>query len=318
MMGAVTPPEAAGAAVPWFDAERVVALLPMSAAIDALEAALVAGLDPAAGPPRVIVDTEHGQLLMMPAESVGRVGVKLVTVAPGNADRGLPRIQGVYVLMDGRTLTPVALLDGIAVTSLRTPAMSAVAVRHLAVAGAAVLVVFGAGPQAWGHVEAVRAVRPVTEVVVVGRDTGRTAAFVDRVAAAGVRAAAGGPESVAQADVVVCATTSGVPLFDGALVPEHACVVAVGSHEPARRELDAALMGRATVVVEDVATALREAGDVVMAVDEGVLDRSALVPVADLVTGRVGVDTGRPSVFKSVGMAWQDLVAATEIRRRSG
>lgn len=90
MMGAVTPPEAAGAAVPWFDAERVAALLPMSAAIDALEAALVAGLDPAAGPPRVIVDTEHGQLLMMPAESVGRVGVKLVTVAPGNADRGLP------------------------------------------------------------------------------------------------------------------------------------------------------------------------------------------------------------------------------------
>jgi ornithine cyclodeaminase len=181
-----------------------------------------------------------------------------------------------------------------------------------------VLVVFGTGPQARGHVEAVRAVRPVTDVVVVGRERGRTQAFVDRVSSTGVPASVGGPESVAQADVVVCTTTSGVPLFDGALVPDHACVVAVGSHEPARRELDAALMGRATVVVEDVATALREAGDVVMAVDEGVLDRSALVPLADLVTGRVRVGTDRPSVFKSVGMAWQDLVAASEIRRRSG
>jgi ornithine cyclodeaminase len=315
MMGSMTVPRPVGGAVPWFDAAQVAELLPMSAAIDAIEAALVAGLDTAAGPPRSTVETAHGQVLMMPAESLDRVGVKIVSVAPGNTDRGLPRIQGVYLLLDAQTLTPVALLDGIALTSLRTPAMSAVAVRHLATAGASSLVVFGTGPQARGHVEAMRAVRPVNDVVVVGRDPGRTDAFVDNLAATGVRTSSGPPEAVADADLVVCATTSGEPLFDGQLVPDSACVVAVGSHEPFRRELDAVLMSRARVVVEDVATALREAGDVAMAVSEGVLAVSSLLSVADVVTGRVRFDGNRPRVFKSVGMAWQDLVAAAQIHR---
>jgi ornithine cyclodeaminase len=287
----------------------------MGSAVDVLEAALVAGLDPAVGPPRTVVGTRHGQVLLMPAEVVDRVGVKIVSVAPGNADRDLPRIQGVYVLMDAATLTPVALMDGIAITSLRTPAMSAVAVRHLASTEASSLVLFGTGPQAWGHVEAMRAVRPLTTVVVVGRDPIRTTAFVERVRASGLAASVGTPSAVAGADLVVCATTAGDPLFDGRLVQASACVVAVGSHEPHRRELDADLMGRSTVVVEDLATALREAGDVALAVSAGTLHADRLLTVADVVTGRAGVDPGRPRVFKSVGMAWQDLVVAAAVAR---
>ena len=305
-------------AMPWIDGQAVTRLLPMAAAVDALESALVAGLDPAAGPPRTVVGTRHGQVLLMPTEVADRVGVKIVSVAPGNTDRGLPRIQGVYVLMDAGTLTPVALMDGIAITSLRTPAMSAVAVRHLAAADASSLVVFGTGPQAWGHVEAVRAVRPLADVVVVGRDLGRSRAFVDRVRASGLRGVLGTPQAVGDADLVVCATTAGDPLFDGRLVQDSACVVAVGAHEPHRRELGADLMGRATVVVEDVATALREAGDVVMAVSAGALLAERLLTVADVVTGRALVDPARPRVFKSVGMAWHDLVVATEVDRKRG
>ena len=300
----------------WIDAETVNALLPMRAAIDTLEAALAAGLDPSADPPRDVIDTRRGQLLLMPSEIADRVGVKIVSVAPGNAERGLSRIQGIYVLMDAETLTPVALLDGIAITSLRTPAMSAVAVRHLAAADASRLVVFGTGPQAWGHVEALRAVRPVTEVVVVGRDAGRAQSFADRLTGTGVLATLGSPDAVADADLVVCATTSGDSLFDGRLIQDRSCVVAVGSHEPDRRELDAQLLGRASVVVEEVATALREAGDVVLAVAAGALDPTDMVTVSDLVTGRASVDPALPSVYKSVGMAWQDLVVATEIHRR--
>lgn len=302
-------------AVPWIDAQSVRRLVPMGSAVDALEAALLAGLDPAAGPPRTVVGTRHGQLLLMPAEVADRVGVKIVSLAPGNADRDLPRIQGVYVLMDAATLTPVALMDGIAITSLRTPAMSAVAVRHLARADASSLVLFGTGPQAWGHVEAVRAVRPLATVVVVGRDPGRTEAFVDRVRACGLGASVGTPDAVGDADLVVCATTAGAPLFDGRLVQDSACVVAVGSHEPHRQELDAVLMGRASVVVEDVATAMREAGDVAMAVSAGTLQGDRLLTVADVVTGRAGADPARPRVFKSVGMAWQDLVVAAAVHR---
>jgi ornithine cyclodeaminase/alanine dehydrogenase-like protein (mu-crystallin family) len=300
----------------WIDAETVNALLPMRAAIDSLEAALAAGLDPAADPPRDVIDTRRGQLLLMPSEIADRVGVKIVSVAPGNAGLGLSRIQGMYLLMDAETLAPVALLDGIAITSLRTPAMSAVAVRHLAAADASRLVVFGTGPQAWGHVEALRAVRPVTEVVVVGRDAGRAQSFADRLTGTGVLATLGSPDAVADADLVVCATTSGDSLFDGRLIRDRSCVVAVGSHEPDRRELDAQLLGRASVVVEEVATALREAGDVVLAVAAGALDPTGMVTVSDLVTGRASVDPALPSVYKSVGMAWQDLVVATEIHRR--
>jgi ornithine cyclodeaminase len=300
----------------WIDAATVTELVSMVDAVNALEAALLAGLDPAADPPRTAVPTEHGQLLLMPAATADGAGVKLLSVVAGNTDRGLPRIQGVYVLMDAVTLTPVALLDGIALTSLRTPAMSALAVRHMASADAARLVVFGTGPQGEGHVEAMRAVRPVEEVVVVARNLDRARAFVDRLVASGLRASIGGSEAVADADLVVCATTSADSLFDGRLVRDTACVVAVGTHEADRRELDATLLGRATVVVEDVSTALREAGDVVLAIAEGAITADGLSTVADVVTGRVSVDVSRPSVYKSVGMAWQDLVVAGEVQRR--
>ena len=302
----------------WIDAETVTGLLPMSGAIDALEAALIGGLDPSADPPRDGVETQHGQLLLMPAEIAGWAGVKIVSIAPGNAERGLPSIQGIYVLLDAETLSPVALLDGSAITSLRTPAMSAVAVRHLAAEGARRLVVLGTGPQAWGHVAALRAVRPITEVVVVGRDGTRAQSFVDRLTGTGVAASVGTTDAVADADLVVCATNSGQPLFDGRQIPDRACVVAVGAYQPERRELDANLMGRASVVVEDVSTALREAGDVIQAIAEGALAAESLLTIDDIVTGRAHVDPARPRVYKSVGMAWQDLVVAAELRRRHG
>jgi ornithine cyclodeaminase/alanine dehydrogenase-like protein (mu-crystallin family) len=303
--------------VPWIDADTVSELMPMISAINALEAALIAGLDPAADPPRAVIETRHGQMLLMPTEGADRVGVKIVSVAPHNAERGLPRIKGIYLLMDAETLSPIALLDGIAITSLRTPAMSAVAVRHLATAGASRLVVFGTGPLAWGHVTAFRAVRPLADVVVVGRNPRHVESFVERLAGTGLQGSVGTPDAVADADLVVCATTSSDSLFDGRLVPAAACVVAVGSHEPHRRELDAVLLGRASVVVEDVSTALREAGDVTLAISDGAVDTSALVTIADVVTGRARLDRSRPRVFKSVGMAWQDLVVAAEIHRRN-
>jgi ornithine cyclodeaminase len=303
--------------LPFLDADAVVGALPYADAVDALERALAGGLDPAAAVDRSVVDVAHGQLLLMPAETATATGVKLATVAPGNAAHGLPRIQAVYVLLDRTTLRPLALLDGTALTTLRTPAVSAVAVRHLADPAASRLVVFGSGPQAWGHVEAVRAVRPLESVVVVGRDRARADALAGRVGGSGLHAEAGTPEAVGKADVVVCATTAAEPLFDGALLQPGACVVAVGSHEPDRRELDPALVARAAdeggLVVESVATALREAGDVVMAVAEGILDPAGLVDLAAVVgrERRPGV-----SVFKSVGMGWQDLVVAEAVLER--
>lgn len=251
----------------------------VAAAADALEAALEGGLDPDAGVPRVSLPVGDGELLVMPAEASGVAAVKLVSVGPGE-----PRIQGVCVLFDADSLAPVALMDGVALTNVRTAAVSLVAVRRLAVPDAARLVVFGRGPQARAHAEAVAGEFPGIGVEFVGR--GEAA------------------PDIASADIICCCTTAREPLFDGSLVADHACVVAIGSHEPAARETDDALVARSTVVVESRSSALREAGDVIAAGLSG----DEIFTLSELVGG-FAVPSG-PRLFKSTGMAWEDAVVA--------
>ena len=276
--------------LPFLAAADVAERLGPTAAIDALEAALLAGLDPEADPPRSALAVGGGELLVMPSATAAHAVVKLVTVG------GEPRIQGVCVVFDAATLAPVALVDGIALTNVRTPAVSALAVRALAAPDARRLLVFGRGPQAHGHVEAIRAVRPIENVDMVGRDADGVDALV------------------AAADVVCCATTAREPLFDGSLVADHATVVAIGSHEPDAREVDDALAARATVVVESRTSALREAGDVIAALGAGALAEEELVTLSDVVCGRASVAPG-PRLFKSTGMAWEDAVVASALVR---
>ena len=275
-------------------------MIPFRTAVEALRDALRAGLDPEAGVDRSVLPVSQGHLLLMPAEWGRYVGVKVATVAPGNPARGHPRVQGTYLLLDAATLAPLTTVDAQELTAVRTAAVSALAVDVLARPDAARLVVFGTGPQARSHVAAIRAVRRLVDVAVVGRS--RAAAF-----ASDVDGRVGEVADVAAADVVVCATTSRTPLFDGGLVRPGTVVVAVGSHEPDAREVDDALVGAATVVVEARSAALREAGEVVQAVAGGALDPSTVVGLAEVVCGRV-VDRGRPVLYKSVGMAWEDLV----------
>jgi ornithine cyclodeaminase/alanine dehydrogenase-like protein (mu-crystallin family) len=296
--------------LPRIDEAALRQLVPPAAAVDALEQALRDGFDPAGDAPRSIVPVPSGQILSMPSSWGDFAGTKLITLAPGNPSAGLPRIHGIYLLLDGATLRPIALLDGAALTTLRTPAVSALGVRHLAPPSVDRLVVFGTGPQAAAHVEALRAVRDVGEVLVVGRTAARVDEVLSALAAGGVPARSGTPEDVATADVVVCATAARSPLFDGGLVRGGQLVVAIGSHEPDAAEVDADLVGRSAVVVEDRATALREAGDVVRAVAAGTIDAEALIPLADVVRGEAVLPAEGPRLFKSVGMSWEDLVIA--------
>ncbi|NUW41641.1 ornithine cyclodeaminase family protein [Nonomuraea rhodomycinica] len=306
-------------ALPYLDAGTLRRLVPMVRAVRVLEDALRAGLDPEDTPLRTAADLPGGQLLLMPAAAGRYAGVKAVTVAPGNPGRGLPRIQGTYLLFDGGTLTPLAALDGVALTSLRTPAVSALAVRHLAEPDASELLVFGTGPQAYGHAEALAAVRPVRSVTVAGRDPGRAEALAAHCRAAlGLRARAlpgtgDGPqlrEAVSRADLIACCTTARLPLFAGVLPRDGATVVAVGSHEPDARELDDDLVARSTVVVEARSSALAEAGDVIVPISHGTITTGHLAGnLAELIAGRLTPGPG-PRVFKSTGMAWEDLVVA--------
>ena len=300
--------------LPYLDEATLFELVGWSDAVTSLEQALLGGLDPAAALGRSIIDVDHGQLLLMPAETAQGVGVKVGTVTPANPDRGLPRIQALYLLLDGTTHEPVALMDGTALTTLRTPAVSAVAVKHLARPDASAMVVFGSGPQAWGHVEAVRAVRPIESVTVVGRDRGRAEALVERLRRDGLSAQVGTADAVAEADVVACATTARDPLFDGRKLREGACVIAVGSHEVDAREVDEVVLQNAErIVVETPEVAMREAGDVIIAVRSGAISEADLVGLGDAV--RLEPVAG-VSVFKSVGMGWQDLVVAGAVHER--
>jgi len=277
--------------LPFIDAAEVARRCTPLQAVDALEAALLSGFDPEAAPARTFVPAGAGELLVMPAVVGEHIAVKLLTLG------GDPRVQGVCVVFDALTLAPSALIDGIALTNLRTSAVSALAVRHLAPAAAKRLLVFGRGPQAHAHVEAIRAVRPIDHVDLVGREH---PADID--------------ELVAWADVICCATTAAQPLFNGTLAAEHATVVAIGSHDPARRETDDALAARAgIVVVESRASALREGGDVLAAIGSGALTAGDLVTLADLVAGRAAPDPDAPRLFKSTGMAWEDAVVAGRV-----
>jgi ornithine cyclodeaminase/alanine dehydrogenase-like protein (mu-crystallin family) len=292
------------------DAARVAALGP-AAAVQAITDALRGGLDPATDPARVSVDLANGQFLLMPSQTPAAAGVKVVTVAPDNPNRGLPRIQAAYLLFDQDTLAPRAILDGSALTTLRTPAVSVAAVLDRLPDRALRVAVIGAGPQAVGHVSTLAAVRPLEDATYLVRDPSRTP--FDAVALGSPQA----DEVLRSADVVVCATSARSPVFDSALLRDDAVVVAVGSHEPDARELDAPLLGRASVVVEDVAAALREAGDVILAIADRTLEPADLLPMRDVVTGAVDVPTDRPLVFKSVGMGWQDLVVAAAVLQHS-
>lgn len=310
--------------IPVIGAEQIRTLLRPRLAVQAIEASLRAGLDPAGDPARAVVATTRGQILLMPSEAHEQAGVKVATVAPDNPARNRPRIQGLYLLFDSATLSPVAVLDGIALTTLRTPAVSVAAVHPFLLRGDRPLrvAVFGAGPQAIGHVDTLIDTldghRPLAHVTYLVRRP-QAATIPTHGTTPVILAASAGTaavRAVADADVIVCATTARQPLFDSAAVADHAIVIAVGSHEPEAREVDSALAARAHVIVEDIATATREAGDIIQAIDAGRLRVPDLIPMSRVDTRASTTALDRPVLFKSTGMSWEDLAIATAVYQR--
>ena len=290
------------------------AALPMHAAIDALEAAFRTG-DPSGGPMRSSVDTPGGSLLLMPAFDDAAVGVKLVTLTPENPSRALPLIHATYALFDGETQALRAILDGAELTALRTAAVSGLATRHLAREDASRLVIFGAGVQASSHLEAMMTERPVAEVVVVSRSPGPAEELVRTARERGLSASTGGPDAVAEADLVCACTTSERPLFDGSALRPGAHVNAVGTHRPTARELDTETIRRGRVVVESREVALAEAGELAIPIAEGAIGPDHVVAdLAELARGvTVRSSDDDVTVFKSVGMAFEDLAVARAV-----
>ena len=257
----------------------------------------------------------------MPALFAGQsvLGAKLVTVVPQNAARGLHTHLAVISLFDPQTGELLAVMDGRYITEVRTAAVSAVSVRHLARKDAKVLAILGTGVQARSHLEALPQVRAFEEI----RVWSPTAEHVGRfTAAAGgkVHAASSAAEAVRDADVVVVATSSVTPAIEDGWVKAGAHVIAIGACRPSQREVDPALMARARLVVDSRAAALLESGDIVQSIGEGRFGPEHVA--AELGEVAAGLKPGRTSedqvtLFKSLGLAVEDVTAAGLAYRRA-
>ncbi|GAA3836249.1 ornithine cyclodeaminase [Brevibacterium ammoniilyticum] len=301
--------------VTYLDAETVFSTLSPAEAVAALRETLADGFDPSDDIPRTVTDVSAGNMIFMPSEFGPWVGVKLVGVSTGNAERGLPRILGQYLMYEASTLRLRTVIDGAALTTLRTPAVSVAAVEPALSRFTAPVrvVVFGAGPQGVGHADTIAEVVDVAEVSFVVRSPDQVGDQVrrrGRVIEAGTTEA---NEALRAADIVVTATTARTPLFDADLVRPGAIVLACGSHDPHARELPAELFSRAEVVVEDLGTALRECGDVVLAITDGALDADSIVTMSQVCTGEAPLDDDRTLIFKGSGMSWEDLAVASKL-----
>jgi ornithine cyclodeaminase/alanine dehydrogenase-like protein (mu-crystallin family) len=308
-------------ALPFLDADALRSAVPIVALIDAVEQAyrdVAGGRD--ASPERWRVAMPMGDLLLMPGlrRHGSGVSVKLVTVTPANAARGLRTVQALVVWLDAETGTPRALLDGAELTAMRTGAGTGAATRLLARPGASVLAMIGAGAQAVWQVRAVLAVRPIREVRIDARGPSRDALAARLSDDGRVVAAGSAREAVDGADIICCATTSKEPVFDAEWVRPGTHVSAIGAFRPDMVELPSPLFRRAALIAVDSRTAaLAEAGDLLAAIEAGALLEEDLVELGSLARDYAATrDSEAITVFKSVGLAIQDVAAAELIVAR--
>ena len=304
----------------FFSEAEVRSLLPMPDLIEAMQQALVEfSARRVEQPVRTVFafGAEHSLFGLMPSyvPSLPALGAKLVTVCPGNAGRGIDTHQALIAMLDPRTGVVMAILDGRYITEARTAAVSAVSARLLAREDARVLGILGSGVQARSHLEALQLVRQFREVRVWSPTIERVRRFA---AETGARAMENAEAVVRGADVVVAATASSTPVVQSEWVAEGTHVIAVGSCLPTQRELDPALVARSRLIVDSRAAALKEAGDVVMGIAEGHWTAEHIAAELGELPGRRSADDREITIFKSLGLAVEDLFAAHLVLRRAG
>jgi ornithine cyclodeaminase len=308
--------------------DQVKSLLPMSDLIASMESALGRfSAGEVLQPVRTVlmVGPTRAYFGLMPAfiPHPASLGAKLVTVYSGNAARHLPSHLATILLLDPETGALQAIMDGRYITEARTAAVSAVSVRHLARTDAATAAIIGTGVQAQSHVEALPHARGLREIRVWSPNaTSRDRFARDMTGHSSVpfRVTQSAEDAVRGADVVVLATSSPTPVIEDSWVSDGAHVISVGACRPDQREIAPALVARGRLFVDSKAAALVESGDVVRGMAEGRFDKEHVIgELGELVLGKVRGRTGgsEVTVFKSLGMAVEDVVAADLAFRRA-
>lgn len=255
-----------------------------------------------------------GTLLTMPAWNAGLLGLKVVTVFADNASRGLPAVHATYLVMDAATGVPRALLDGTELTRRRTAAASALASRYLSVPDASRLLMVGTGSLAPHLIESHALVRPIREVRIWGRHVERARALAASLSGSGLSIEITEDlEAAARwADIISCATLAKEPLVFGAWLAPGQHLDLVGAFTPEMREVDDDAVARSQIYLDTRAGALLEAGEIVGAIARGVIDETDIRgELSELGTEAFRrTDPAAITLFKSVGTALEDLVAA--------
>jgi ornithine cyclodeaminase len=305
------------------DAARLRTLTPWPQLIDALRDAFRA---PCEVPERLHFNIgAAGSLIIMPAwEQNGFLGVKLVQVFPGNSNLGKPTVHGMYMLSSAATGEVLSLIDAQELTARRTAATSALASRFLSREASRCLLVMGTGRLAFDVVSAHAAVRPLEQILIWGRRPDQAAALAHRVQAAlGLQAQTvqSLERALAQADIVSTVTTAIEPILPGRSVRPGTHVDLIGAYTPTMREADDDLMRVAQIYLDKMSSGLREAGDIAIPLAGGIIDRSAIRgDLFDLCAGRAPTRRSHQdiTVFKSVGLALEDLAAAALAWKNTG
>ncbi len=302
------------------DGDVINQVLPMADCIPVMEAALAElARGEAEVPVRLVLDAGPGvgAVALMPAElrTSRALGYKVVTVFPGARDRGEPAHQAVVALLDPDTGRILAFLDGTSITAIRTAAVSAVATRHLAREDARILVVMGSGVQAERHLDSIPLVRDLSEI----RVWARRPSEAERIAATHasqapvVRAITDPRKALAGADIVVTATTSVEPILERGWVPAGCHINAVGSCIPTAREIDARTIADARIFVDDRQAALKESGDLLLAIADGAITAEDIAgEIGEVIVGRLPGRTSDKEItlFESLGLGVEDVAAA--------
>jgi len=295
--------------------------LPMADAVAVMKEAFCEVSDgTAVMPQRSDIAAQNGTALFMPSysPSAQKIGLKVVTLFEDNRIKGLPFIQAIVIVLDATNGSPIAILNGTALTAIRTGAASGAATDILARPDATRVAIFGAGTQARTQLEAVCAVRPIEEAWVNDASSKWATKFAEEMRESldiDIHVAGSSSEALAQADIVCTATISETPVFLDTELKLGVHINAVGSYKPHTREIPAETVSRSRVFVDQISAAWEEAGDLIMPLNDGLITTDHICgEIGELVSGKKKGRTNDEQVtfFKSVGIAIQDLAAACQ------
>lgn len=273
---------------------------------------------------KISVENHNGNILYMPAylPQSDALGVKVVSVYPENAKHGLQTIFSVLMLNDAKTGEPVALMDAEYITALRTGGVSGLAAKYLSKEDSSVVSIFGAGVQSKSQLLAIKAVRDIKKVFVFARDKSRVKSFCSEMSEKlNIEVVLGYDQKneLAQSDIIIAATTSSTPVFDGDYVSPGTFITGVGSYTPTMQEIPQNLIIRSSIIVDAYSASMKEAGDIIIPINEGIIDeRFIKAELGEVIIGKYKRQSEDEIIFfKSVGLAIQDMCVAPKIYERA-